>query len=793
MTAEELLKNTTDIQPYNATERCVIDPETRVITIPATYQRLGVENDKLVERIEFQCPKIVGDNKNLTEFQLRINYRNANDEKDQYIVKDVREEGENILFSWELSRKVTAYRGIVSFIVCAVIVSDDFTVSNEWNTTVAESEVLEGLEASTQIIQENPDIIEEILKRLDTLETNGGGGGIAKETDPTVPAWAKEPTKPTYTATEVGADAAGTAVSKVTEHNTAGGAHADIRLLVQGLTDRLNVLADSDDETLDQMSEIVAYIKSNKSLIDGITTGKVSVTDIVDNLTTNASNKPLSAAQGVALKALIDGITIPTTLPNPQKLKFTGAVTAEYDGSAEQTVNIPTSGGSYTLPIMSDTQLGGGKAIEKTTESVPVAVDEDGKLWIPEQTEGGVSVSYDQEKKAIVFSSGGGIDNTSINLVNPSEYTNSGYSGTLFDEFGANVNVFNTEIDTSENKTLYYRVYRNNQIYDHKVGTKVACYDSGGSFLFLMHDSTGDYVANFESISGENGNNSEPLEIVGDKKVIVKQIGLINIPENVKKVKFGIAGNSNMIPDFYPVFAVSYSKITNYGSITNSDYSLTQGSTSEGGGSGTAVYKPLLNKTFLMIGDSLTNWGGGGDTANGFLKIVHDKTGVTTVNQGLAGATWEEADGQTQPGVKRVDTYVSGSVRYDCIGFLLGTNVSNVGTVSDTSETKTTMCGAIKYCLEKLISLSPTTPIIVFLPPQRAEGNEGQKTRNDLIRQICEMYAVPTFDLYARSQVIPNTVVANNGTLSDGLHLSEKGQENIGRIMTSSILDVMGY
>lgn len=33
----------------------------------------------------------------------------------------------------------------------------------------------------------------------------GGTGGIAQETDPTVPAWAKEPEKPTYTAEEVGA------------------------------------------------------------------------------------------------------------------------------------------------------------------------------------------------------------------------------------------------------------------------------------------------------------------------------------------------------------------------------------------------------------------------------------------------------------------------------------------------------------------------------------------------------------------------------------------------------------
>jgi hypothetical protein len=43
-------------------------------------------------------------------------------------------------------------------------------------------------------------------------------------------------------------------------------------------------------------------------LIDDITTSKVSVDHIINNLTTNATNKPLSAAQGVALKALIDGL-----------------------------------------------------------------------------------------------------------------------------------------------------------------------------------------------------------------------------------------------------------------------------------------------------------------------------------------------------------------------------------------------------------------------------------------------------------------------------------------------------
>ena len=201
-----------------------------------------------------------------------------------------------------------------------------------------------------------------------------GSGGIQQETDPTVPAWAKQPSKPTYTASEVGArpdtwtpsasdvgaDAAGTASGAVAAHNVSGAAHEDLRALIEGLTSRLNALADSDDTTLDQLSEIVAYIKNNKSLIDAVTTGKVSVSDIVDNLTTNSAGKVLSAAQGVALKAMIDGIVIPTALPNPQPITINGQ---RYDGSEAVTVTV-SSEGSGTPVEIDDTLTQSGKAAD---------------------------------------------------------------------------------------------------------------------------------------------------------------------------------------------------------------------------------------------------------------------------------------------------------------------------------------------------------------------------------------------------------------------------------------------
>lgn len=96
--------------------------------------------------------------------------------------------------------------------------------------------------------------------------------------------------------------------AKIAGHNTANNSHQDIRLMIKEHEEAVSALLNSDDETLNETKEIVAYIKSNKSLIDAITTSKVNVSDIINNLTTNVTNKPLSAAQGVALKALIDDI-----------------------------------------------------------------------------------------------------------------------------------------------------------------------------------------------------------------------------------------------------------------------------------------------------------------------------------------------------------------------------------------------------------------------------------------------------------------------------------------------------
>lgn len=152
---------------------CIIDSNTRIINVPTEFQLLGVESDEKVKRINFICPRIVGDNIDLTTLNLYVNYKNANNEFNTYWIDDVTEVGDNITFSWVLSRHVTKYQGDVSYIVCAKK-SDGTNITNEWNTKIATGEVVKGLEGVAEVEEQNIDLIEQILVKLNTIIVNIG-------------------------------------------------------------------------------------------------------------------------------------------------------------------------------------------------------------------------------------------------------------------------------------------------------------------------------------------------------------------------------------------------------------------------------------------------------------------------------------------------------------------------------------------------------------------------------------------------------------------------------------------
>ena len=169
-TAQEILDTMEEVEEQSVLE---IDSDLRTIKIPGDIKILGVESDEDVFRLHFRMPKMYGE-VDLSEFKLRINYTNAKQEGDVYEVN-----GENIKFSWLVGSHATKYKGNVDFIVCAKMLDSNGVKKREFNTTPSTLPVLRGLETGEEVVQKNPDILEDILLRLGDLEKGGGAGGAS--------------------------------------------------------------------------------------------------------------------------------------------------------------------------------------------------------------------------------------------------------------------------------------------------------------------------------------------------------------------------------------------------------------------------------------------------------------------------------------------------------------------------------------------------------------------------------------------------------------------------------------
>ena len=290
---------------------CVIDGETRIISVPTEYKELGVESDEKVTRVKFQCPKIVEDNIDLTEYNLYINYRNADNKLNSYLVEDATVTDDVINFSWLLSRHVTESPGTISYIVCAK--KSDYTgVINEWNTKVATGTVGVGLEATEEIEEQNIDIIEQILRSIVELENKVDGGGSGEDGGYYTPA-----------------------VTQTTEKT-------------------MQVSFTPSKTTMPAVSGTEITLPTGPKGVSGVYVGSGDMPDGY-NVQIDPNGTP-------------DGI--PKTLPNPHAITFTGAVTGSYDGSAPMTVEIP-SGGSGIVTATKLYEITLAEEVTSVSETLP--------------------------------------------------------------------------------------------------------------------------------------------------------------------------------------------------------------------------------------------------------------------------------------------------------------------------------------------------------------------------------------------------------------------------------------
>lgn len=207
---------------------------------------------------------------------------------------------------------------------------------------------------------------------------------------------------------------------------------------------------------------------------------------------------------------------------------------------------------------------------------------------------------------------------------------------------------------------------------------------------------------------------------------------------------------------------------------------------------GGSADSPIICARVCAIGDSNTQYMG-----TNLETYVKQYTGIASLrNFGTAGAWWEVKDDEDSTttentsGVGKVNQLIASAdpqtnkcTDYDVITIMLGTNCNTMGAVSDTSENVHTMCGAMRYCLEKLLYYYRGARIGGIIPPQRAEINAEQDERNDLIRSIYEEYSIPYLDLYREGQIVPDSTLPDGSGyyLSDGTHLGGNGQESVYR------------
>lgn len=182
-----------------------------------------------------------------------------------------------------------------------------------------------------------------------------------QESDPTVPAWAKAAHKPSYTASEVGAIAQTelqSAVDTALAQAKASGAFdgADGATGPQGEQGPQGIQGETG-------VGIQSVVQTTEATEDG-GTNVITVTKTDGTTSTfavrNGSTGPAGADGKSAYQYAQDGgytgtqeefaaklaEEMPTALPNPNALTFTGAVTASYDGSAPLEVEIPSGGGA---------------------------------------------------------------------------------------------------------------------------------------------------------------------------------------------------------------------------------------------------------------------------------------------------------------------------------------------------------------------------------------------------------------------------------------------------------------
>ena len=174
--AEELLDTLSD-EPMPAladpaNEPHIVIDKNRKVTVPEELKRIAVQYDHNIETVTFDCPRY-WDGHDMSKMAIYINYRCPDKTMGSYLAQNVAvdESDESIMhFDWTISKNVTMADGNLMFLVCVKKANEDGEEVNHWNSELnKEMYISEGMEAD-EIFETYPDIITQLLLRMDSVE-----------------------------------------------------------------------------------------------------------------------------------------------------------------------------------------------------------------------------------------------------------------------------------------------------------------------------------------------------------------------------------------------------------------------------------------------------------------------------------------------------------------------------------------------------------------------------------------------------------------------------------------------
>lgn len=113
-------------------------------------------------------------------------------------------------------------------------------------------------------------------------------------------------------------------------------------------------------------------VTADKLANGAVTTDKIADGAVTEQKIADGAVTAGKLSDGAVTADKLAGGAIPEKLPNPHKLTFSGAVTGEYDGSAEVNINIPNGGGGGGTggAVNSVNGMTGDVVLKKLTASV---------------------------------------------------------------------------------------------------------------------------------------------------------------------------------------------------------------------------------------------------------------------------------------------------------------------------------------------------------------------------------------------------------------------------------------